>query len=115
MQFHVLKDQRWKANIEAKQGRFQLDRYRTKHDIDQHGNMVYNAREHERIPNATDNPWTNYPVKNPEHEYHVIHTLSVQLNNITLSFDVKSESIYYGKTRINCDIERGYCPQHHAI
>ena len=34
------------------------------------------------------------PPKNPEHENHVIHTLgwSLQLTNITLSFDVKPES-----------------------
>ena len=79
--------------------------------------MVCNPWDHEWIPNATDNPWANCPGKNPEHEYHVIHTLewALQLNNITLSFDVKSESIYYGRTRIKCDVEREYCPPNHAI
>ena len=58
--------------------------------------MVCNPRDHELIPNATDNPWANCPGKNPEHEYHVVHTLgwSFQLTSITLSFDVKLESIY---------------------
>ena len=46
-----------------------------------------------------------------------MHTLgwSLQLDNITLSFDVKSESIFYGKTRIKCDFEQNYCPLNHAI
>ena len=44
------------------------------------------------------------------------HTrMVIQLTNITFSFDVKSESIYYGKTRIKCDLEQGYCPPNHAI
>ena len=108
-------DPSWQANIEAKQGRFQLDRYRP--FAFQHGIMVCNPMDHERIPNATDNPWANCPGKNPEHKYHVIHTLgwSLQLTNITISFDVKSESIYYGKIRIKCDLERGYCPPNHAL
>ena len=74
--------------------------------------MVYNPRDHEWIPNATDNPWANCPGKNPKHEYHFIHTLGclLQLTNITLSFDVKSASIYYGKM---C-LERGYCPPNQA-
>ena len=101
IQFVVLNNPLWQANIEAKQGRFQLDRYRP--FAFQHGNRVYNSRDHERILSGKDNPWANCPGKNPEHEYLVIHTLgwSLQLNNITLSFDVKSESIYCGKTRFN--------------
>ena len=92
--FDVLIDPRLQANIEAKHGRFQLDRYR--HFAFQHENMAYNPRDHERIPNATDNPWANCPSKNPENDYHVIHTLgwSLQLTNITLNFDVTSESMY---------------------
>ena len=39
-QFDVLNDPRWQANIEANQGRFQLDRYRP--FAFEHGNMVYN-------------------------------------------------------------------------
>ena len=114
IQFDVLDDTRWKANIEAEQGRLQLTRYGP--FAFQPGSMVYNPRDHEWIPNATDNPWANCPGKSPEHEYHVIHTLgwSLQLTNITLSFDVKSESIYYGKFRIKCDLERGYCLPNHA-
>ena len=79
--------------------------------------MVYNPRDHEWIPNATDNSWVNCPGRNPEHEYHVIHTLGwlLQLTNTTLNFDVKSESIYYWRIRIKCDLERGYCPPNHAI
>ena len=79
--------------------------------------MVYNPWDHEWVPNATDNPWANCPTGNPEHEYQVIQTLgwSLQLTNITLTFDVKSESIYYGKIRIKCDLLRGYCPPNHAI
>ena len=109
LQFDVLDDPRWQANIEAKQGLFQLDRYRP--FAFQHG------RDHEWIPTATDNPWANSPGKNPEHDYHVIHTLgwSLQLTNITLTFDIKSESIYNGKIRIKSDLERGYCPPNHAI
>ena len=64
-QFDVLDDSRWQANIEAKQGRFQLDRYRP--FSFQHGSMVYSPRDLEWIPNATDNPWANCPGKNPEH------------------------------------------------
>ena len=80
-------------------------------------NAVYNSRDHECIPNATDNSWANCPGQNPEHEYHFIHTLgwSLQLTNITLYFDVNSENIYYGKNRIKCDLERGCCPLNHAI
>ena len=97
IQFDVLDDPRWQANIEAKQGHFQLDRYR--HFAFQHGSMVYNPRDHEWIPNATDNPWTNCPGRNPQDEYHVIHPLgwSLQLTNMTLTLDVKSESIYFFK------------------
>ena len=52
-----------------------------------------------------------------EHEYHVIHTLgwSLQLTSITLTFDVATERMYYGKVRINCDIERGHGPPNHAF
>ena len=103
------------ANIEEKQGRFRLDRYRpfTFH----YGSMVYNPRDHNWIPNATDNPWPNIPGKDPEHEYHVIHTLgwSLQLTNITLTFDVASEHMYYGKFRVKCNQERVHCPPNHAI
>ena len=79
--------------------------------------MVYNPRDHNWIPNATDSPWANCPGKDPEHEYHVIHTLgrSLQLTNITLTFDVATEHMYYGKARINCDIERGHCPANNAM
>ena len=42
IQFDVLDDPRWQANVEAKQGRFELDRYRS--FAFQHGNMVYNPR-----------------------------------------------------------------------
>ena len=82
--------------------------------------MVYSPRDHEWIPNATDNPWANCPGQNPEHEYNVIHTLgwSLQITNITLSFDsfdVKPENIYYGKSSIKCNLERGYCLPNHAI
>ena len=100
IQFDVLDDPLWQANIEAKQGPFQLDRYRPFGF--QHGSMVYNPRDHEWFPNATNNPWDNCPGKNPEHESCHPRTLvwSLQLTDITLSFDVKSESIYYGKIRI---------------
>ena len=54
IQFDVLDDPRLQAIFEAKQGHFQLDRYRP--CAFQHGNMVYNPRDHEWIPNATDNP-----------------------------------------------------------
>ena len=79
--------------------------------------MVYNPRDHNRIPNATDNPWANCPGKDPEHENHVIHTLgwSLQLTNITLTFDVASEHKYYGKVCIKWDIKRGYRPPNQAI
>ena len=54
--------------------------------------------------------------KNPEHDYHVIHTLgwSLQLTNITLTFDVATKHMYYGKVCIKCVIERGHCPPNHA-
>ena len=54
IQVDVLDDPRWQANLEEKQGRFRLDRYR--HFSFQHGSMVYNPRDHNWIPNATDNP-----------------------------------------------------------
>ena len=93
IQFDVLDDPKLKANIEAKQDRFQLDRYRPL--AFQHGSLLYNAWDHEWIPNATDNSWDSCSGQNPEHEYHFIQTLgwSLKLTNITLSFDVKSESI----------------------
>ena len=86
----------WLANNEAKQGRFQLDRYRP--FAFQYGSMIHNPQDHEWIPNSTDNPWANCPGKNPEDDYNVIHTLgwSLQLTIIALSFDLKSASIYYG-------------------
>ena len=115
IQFDVLDDPRWQAIIEEKQGRFRLDRYRL--FSFQHGGMVYNPRDHNWIPDPTDNPWANCPGKDPELEYYVIHTLgwSLQLSNITLTFDVASEHMYYGKVRIKCDMERGHCPPNHAI
>ena len=114
IQFDVLNNPRWQANIEAKQGRFQLDRYRP--FAFQHGNTVYSPRDHAWIPNATDNPRANCLGKNAEQDYHVIDTLgwSLQLTIITLSFEVKSESIYYGKRRIKFDPERSYCTPNHA-
>ena len=113
--FDVLDDSRWQAKIEEKQGRFRLDRYRP--FTFQHGSMVYNPPDHDCIPNATDNPWDSCPGKDPEHEYHVIHTLggSLQLPNITLTFDVATEHMYYGKIRFKCNIERCHCPPNHAI
>ena len=95
IQFDVLDDPRWQANIEEKQERFQLDRYRP--FAFQHGSMVFNPLNHNWIPNATDNPWANCTGKNPEHEYIVIHTLgwSLQLTNITLTFDVATEHILW--------------------
>ena len=39
----------------------------------------------------------------------------VTSTNITLSFDVKSESIYYWKIRVKCDLEQNYCPPNHSI
>ena len=115
IQFDVLYDPRSQANIETKEGRFQLDCNRT--FAFQQGSMVYNPRDHERIPNATNNHWANCLGKKPEHEYHVIHTLgwSLQLTNITIFFDVKTENIYYGKILIKSDLERGYRPPNHAI
>ena len=88
IQFDVLDDPRWQANIEEKQGRFHLDRYRP--FSFQHGSKVYNPRDHNWMPNATDHPWANCPGKDSEHEYYVIHTLvwSLQLTNITLTFDM---------------------------
>ena len=99
IQFCVLDDPEWQARIEEKQGRFQFDRFRS--FAFQHGNLVYNPNDRIWIPNTTDNPWTNSPGKNPQNEYHVIHTLawSLQLTNITLNFDVASEHMYYGKDR----------------
>ena len=77
IQYDVLYNPRWQANIEDKQGRFRLDHYRL--FAFQHGSMVYNPRDHNWIPNATDNPWANCPGKDSEHEYHVIHTLGWSL------------------------------------
>ena len=115
IQFDMLDDPQWQARIEEKQGRFQLDRYRP--FAFQHGSLVYNPNDHNWIPNATDNPWANCPGKNPQNEYHIIHTLgwSLQLTNITLTFDVASEHMYYGKDRFRCAIDRGYCEPNHAI
>ena len=115
IQFDVLDHPRLQANIGENQGRFRLDRYR--HFDFQHGSTVCNPRDHNWILNATDNPWANCPVKNHEHEFHIIHTLgwSFQLTNITLYFDVATEHMYYGKVCIKCDLERSYCPPNHAF
>ena len=115
IQFDVLDDPRWQANVEEKQGRFRLYRHRL--FSFQHGSMVYNPRDHSWIPNAIDHPRANCSGKDPEHEYHVIHTLagSLQLINITITFDVASEHMYYGKVRIKCNLERGHCPPKDAI
>ena len=67
-----LNDLRWKANIEAKHGRFKFDRYRP--FAFQYGNLVCNPGEPNWIPNAIDNAWENCPGQSPIHEYHVIHT-----------------------------------------
>ena len=58
IQFDLLNNQCWQANVEAKQGRFQLDR----HCIFavRHGNHVFNPRDVDWIPNATDH-WANCP------------------------------------------------------
>ena len=44
IQFDVLDDPRWHANIEEKQIRFRFDRYRP--FSFQHGSMVYKTRDH---------------------------------------------------------------------
>ena len=115
IRFDELDDPRWQANIEEKQGRFRLDHYRP--FSFQHGSMVYNPRNHSWIPNATDNPWANCPGKDPKHAYHVIHTQgwSLQLTNISLTYDVASEHMYYGNVRIKCDLDRGHYPPNHSI
>ena len=53
------------------------------------------------------------PGQNPKIEYHFIDTQrwSLQLTNITPTFDVKSESVYYGSPHIGSNIERWYCLQ----
>ena len=99
IQFEVLDDPHWQANIEEKQGRFCLDFYRT--FSFQHRSMVYNPRDNNLIPNARDNPHTP--------------GWSHQLTNVTLTYDVASEHMYYGKVRIKFDLERGHCPPNHAI
>ena len=111
----VLNAPRRQANIESKQGRFQLNCYQP--FAFKHGSLVYNSRDHDWIPNTTDNPWDHCPGQNPKRESHVIHTLgwSLQLNDITLIFDVKSERVYYGETGMKKDIETGYCPSNYAI
>ena len=43
VQLDVLDDPRWQTNIEAKLGRFQLDRYPS--FAFRHGSMVYNPRD----------------------------------------------------------------------
>ena len=93
----------------------QLDRYRP--FSSQQGSIVYNPQDPNWIPIATDNPWAKCPGRSPEHEYHVVHTLgwSLQLTNITLTFNVAAEHTYYGKDRIKCDIDRSYCAPNHAI
>ena len=98
IQFDVLDDPRW-------QGRFRIDRYRP--FAFQDGSMVYNSRDHNCIHNATDNPWAYCPGNDSEHEYQVIHTLgwTLQLTNITLTFDVASEHMYYGKICIKSDLD----------
>ena len=115
IQFDVLDEPRWQAVLEQKQGRFRLDRYRP--SAFQHERIVYNPRNHNWIPNATDNPWANCPGKTPEHEYHVIHILrwSLQLTNVTLTFDVSSEHMYYGIVRIKCELKQGHCPRNQVI
>ena len=45
---------RWQANNEAKQGRFQLDLYRPL--AFQRGDLLYNQRDHNWIPNAKIKP-----------------------------------------------------------
>ena len=104
IQFDVLDYPRRQANIEEKQGRFRLDRYRP--FAFQHGRMVYNPSDHNCIRNAVDNPWASCPGKDPEHEYYVIHPLrwSLQLTITTVTFDVASEQMYYCKVRIKCDL-----------
>ena len=78
IQFDVLDDPRWQANIEEKEGRFCLDRHRP--FSFQHGSMAYNPRDHSWIPNATDNLWARFPGKDSEHEYHP-HTRMVNSIN----------------------------------
>ena len=91
IRFDVLDNPRCQGNIEEKQGCFRLDRHRP--FAFQNGSMVYYPRDHNWIPNATDNPWANCHCKDPDHEYYVIHTIgcSLQLTNITLTFDIPSE------------------------
>ena len=69
----MLDGPQWQARIEEKQGRFQFDRFRP--FAFQHGILVYNPNDCNWIPNATDDPWTNCPGKDPQNEYHVINTL----------------------------------------
>ena len=61
-QFDLINDSRWQAIIEAKQSRFHLYCYRPY--AFQHGVLLYNPRDHEWIPNATDNSWANCPGQN---------------------------------------------------
>ena len=115
IQFDILDDPHWQERIEEKQGRFQFNR--SDPFAFQHGSLVYNPNDHNWIPQVTDNPWANCPGKSPQYEYHVIHTIgwTLQLTKITLTFDLATEHMYYGKDRIKCDIERGYCEPNHAI
>ena len=83
IQYNLHNNPRWQANIEANQGHFLLDRYRS--FALQHGNLVYNPRDLDWIPNATDNPWAKCPRQNRKHEYHFIHKLKQRTTAIFLT------------------------------
>ena len=70
--FDLLSNTRWQDNIEAKQGRFQLNRFRFfAFQLQPSSNM----RNHDWFPYATDNSWAKCPDQTPTYEHHVIHTL----------------------------------------
>ena len=83
IQFDVLDYQRWQANIEAKRS-FSTWSLQTFWSPTR-GKEVYKPRDHEGIPNATDNPLAKCLGQNLDYEYHVIDTLgwSLQLTNHT--------------------------------
>ena len=115
VQTDVLDDPRWQANMDEKQGRFRFDRYRYFAFNTEACCIIHVIIIGSPMPQII--PGLTVPEKQTEYEYHVNHTLgwSLQLTNITLTFDAASDYLYYGKVRIKCDLEQGHCPSNHAI
>ena len=82
------------GNLTLKQNNGAFDLIYISHVFFLTENFVYKPGDQNWFPNATEKQWSNCPGVNLTYEYHMqLLGQSLQLNNITLTYDLQSENI----------------------